>query len=52
MILDLAYISKSLYIFNQIRFRLIYLLLSLIATDLYMEDFPYLANTLTFIGFI
>ena len=49
MILDQVYISKDLYISNQIKSRSIYLLVSLGSTDLSIRDFCHFVNTLTFI---
>ena len=46
MILNLAYTNRNLYIFNQVRFKLIYSLLGLSIIDLYIKDFYYLVNTL------
>ena len=46
MILDLAYISKDFYTSNQVRSRLIYLLLGLDIIDLYTKSLYYLVNTL------
>ena len=48
MILNLAYTSKNIYISNQIKFELIYLL-DLGAIGLYTKDFYNLINALTFI---
>ena len=45
MILDLAYINKSIYIFNQASFKLIYLLSSPNTIDLYTRDICFLVNT-------
>ncbi len=45
MILDLAYISKDLYAFNQIKSKPMYLS-SLVATSLYIKGFYYLVNIL------
>ena len=46
MILDLVCISKDFYTSNQIRFRFMYLLSNLCATNLYTKDFYYLVNIL------
>ena len=51
MIPDLAYTNRSLYIFNQARSNLIYLL-GLRAIDLYIKGLCYLVNILTFTKFI
>ncbi len=48
MILDLVYTSKDLYIFNQVRFRLTHLLLSLNITGLYTRNLCYPINASTF----
>lgn len=47
MISNLAYISKNLYAFNQVRFKLICLPSSLSATDLNTKNFGYIINILT-----
>ncbi len=49
MILDLAYISQDCYTFNQVRFKLIYLLSSLDTAGLHMWSFYYLVNIFIFI---
>lgn len=51
MISNLIYNKKNLYAFNQVRFKLIYLLLSLDATSLYIICIYYFVNSLTFIEF-
>ncbi len=47
MILILAYTSKSFYTSNQVRFRPMYLLLGLSATNLYTKSFCHLINAIT-----
>ena len=47
MILNLVYISKNLYTFNEVKFRPIYLLLGLSIISLYIVNFSYLVNVLT-----
>ena len=44
---NLAYSSQGLYVSNQVRSGLIYLLLSLSATSSYTKDLCHLVNTLT-----
>lgn len=46
MILDLAYINKDFYIFNQVKFGLIYFLSDLNIISLYVKKFCYLVNIL------
>ena len=46
MILDLVYISRDLYISNQVKSKPIYLLLGLIIISLYTRNFCYLINIL------
>ncbi len=47
MILDLAYTSKNLYKFNQVRFRSMYSLLGLSATGPHTKILCHLVNALT-----
>ena len=47
IISDLVYISRDLYIFNQVKLRPTYLLSSLDASDLYTRKLGYLVNALT-----
>lgn len=49
MILDLVYTSKDFYISNQVKWKLIYLLFSLIILSLYAQDLYYLIYALTFL---
>lgn len=50
MILDLlAYISRSFYIFNQVRSRSIYSFSNLYIINLYTRNFYHLVNVLIFI---
>ena len=52
MISNLAYINKNLYIFNQIKFKPIFLILDLIIISLYIRSFCNLVNVLFFTNFI
>ena len=52
MISDLTYISKNLYISNQVEFKLMYSLSSLSITTLYIKSFYYLINILIYTQFI
>lgn len=52
MILDLIYTNKNLNIFNQVRSKLIYLLLGLSIPYLHIKCFCYLIYTLTSTKFI
>ena len=47
MILDLVYMSKDFYIFNQVKSIFMYLLLGLSIINLYIRDFCHLVNALT-----
>lgn len=47
MILNLVYISRDLYISNQVKSWPTYLLLGLVVTDLHIKSFGHLYNTLT-----
>ena len=49
MVLNLVYINKGFYIFNQVKFRPIYSLLSLSHICFHIIQFYYLVNILTFI---
>lgn len=48
IISDLVYISKNIYVFNQVKSRHIGLL-NISATSLYTRGFCYLVNIITFI---
>lgn len=50
MIPDFAYTSKSLYTSNQVGFKFICLLFSLVAAGLHIRDFYHLVNTMIFIN--
>ena len=47
MILNRIYISRGLYIFNQVKSKPMWLLSALSATDLYTRRFCHLVNALT-----
>ena len=47
MILNLTYISRNLYLFNQVRSRPMYLFSNLDITILHIKGFYYLVNILT-----
>ena len=49
MILDLVYINRDVYIFNQLKFKFVHLTSILSSTSLYIRGFDHLVNTLTFI---